>query len=259
MAATIKPSEALARDPEFFNKRPADVNWTLEVHTEEGVKNFVGVDWRCYGRFGEVGNVVVCDKDGKPAFDRPFYQEVRAINAIAYGRDPINDEVRIAVVKEERPHADDPENPDSEEAVMFGQVPMGFMEKLVGKDASKEWEDAESATVREVGQETGHKVVKSISRPPCPWHTASPSFTKSWVDLVFIEVDLDIIARLKLERGELIYKAEFIPVRTLIERIKQGKDEDGALYRGATSNSLWMIFFACFPELFVSAIVSSSE
>lgn len=257
MAATIKPSEALVRDPEFFNKRPADVNWTLEVHTKDGVKNFVGEDWRAYSRFGEVGNVVSCDKAGKPAFDRPFYQEARSINAIAYGRDPKTGELKIAVVKEERPHADDPENPDSKTSVKFAQVPMGFMDKLFGKDALRQWENAEQTSVREIAEETGAGVIKKVSRPSRPWHNASPTFVKSWVDLVFVEVDLGMIENLKLQRGELIYKAEFIPVRTLIKRIRQGKDEDDAFYRGATSNSLWMIFFACYPEFFVSAITSS--
>jgi hypothetical protein len=72
----------------------------------------------------------------------------------------------------------------------------------------------------------------------------------TWSDLYFIEVDLQKIEKAKLDHGEMIYKAEYLPVAEIMSRIREGQDKDGAIFRAATSLSTLMIFFACYPEFF---------
>ena len=57
------------------------------------------------------------------------------------------------------------------------------------------------------------------------------------------------IEKLKHDRNEPIFSAEYITVAELRRRIADGKDEVGAVYRGCTSNSVWFIFFCTHPEL----------
>lgn len=249
MAGTIRLSEALSRDPEFFSKRPADVNWTLRVDLSDGThQEFVGVDWEAKSRFGSVGNAVVVDREGKPQFDRPYYAEAPNVNVVAWGRDNRSGEVRVAIITEERPHADHPEIPDSKTALRFAQIPMGFLERILGKDALHQLEVRRVAAVREVAEETGATAIKGWSRPPCPWHNPSPSFVRSWSDLYFVEVDLAGVEALRQERTEPIFKAEYVSVRELLARIREGQSRDGAVFRGCTSLSVLMVFFACYPE-----------
>lgn len=205
-----------------------------------------GRDWRADSRFGSVHTAVVVDKDGKPVFDRPAYREAPNVNIIAFGRKKRwfrKDEVRVAVIRQPRPHADDPEQQgDDHPPVVFGQIPMGFLEKVLG-------ETPEQAARREVGEETGASAVINVTRPKYPWHNPNPTFVATWSDLYFVEVDLDKIEKLKFDRNEPIYSAEYIPIPELLRRIREGKDEEGAVYRMCTANSLWMIFFATHPEL----------
>ena len=73
-----------------------------------------------------------------------------------------NDEARFAVIRQPRPHADDPENPgNNHPPVVFGQIPMGFLKKITG-------ESIENGAVREVGEETGVSVILNIERPKYP-------------------------------------------------------------------------------------------
>lgn len=251
MAATIKPSEAKRRQPEFFEKRPKEVNWTLRVWANGPSKpplEFVGIDWEAISRFGKVENVVVIDPNGRPLFDRPAYHEAPNINAVAWGRDNRTGEIKIALITEERPHANHPEIPESTIPLKFSQVPMGFLEKLIGKDGIQRLEAKRFAAVREVQEETGASAIRGISRPPCPWHNPSPSFVATWSELFFVEVDLKQIEKMRTERTELIYRAEYITVRELLARIREGQDEEGAILRGCTSLSILMIFFSCYPE-----------
>ncbi|MBP6859313.1 MAG: NUDIX hydrolase [Candidatus Magasanikbacteria bacterium] len=240
MSATKKPSDV---GSEFFAGRPADVNWTLYVDRPDGARDqFAGINWEATSRFGAVRNVVVCGVDGTPAFDRPEYREAPSVNVVAWGRTK-DGAIKIGVMHEARPHADDPRNPRSREAVVVGQIPMGFKDKVVGK-----FESGPDAATREVREETGAAVVE-VFQPNHPYHNACPTFVASWTDLLFVEVDLDRIENINPQHGELIYKAEYIEVSELLRRIRKGEHE-GALYRAATTLSILMIFFATFPDFF---------
>ncbi len=245
----VKPSEALAKKPDFFEKRPVDVNWTLWIRRSDGTEEeLVGVDWKAISRFGKVEAAVVTDNEGNPVFDRPAYYEAPNVNIVAWGRDNRTGEIRIAIIAEERPHALHPEMPEKEVSLRFAQVPMGFLEKLIGKDELAKLEFKGAAAIREVEQETGASTVRGWTRPACPWHNPSPSFVATWSDLFFIEVDLDRVSELKLEKNEPIYKAEYLPAREVLARIREGQDKDGTIFRACTSLSILMIFFACNPE-----------
>jgi ADP-ribose pyrophosphatase YjhB (NUDIX family) len=213
--------------------------WKLVVNGKPMPDN---TEWEVQSSFGAVKTAVVLDNAGTPVFDRPMYEEAPNVNMVAYGRTE-DGEVKVAVIRQPRPHADDPENRgvDGHAPVVFGQVPMGFIEKLLG-------ESLEQAAERETSEETGARTVISVTRPKCPYHNPNPTFVRTWSDLVFVEVDLKRIESLRSTRNEPIYSAEYIPVPELLKRIRDGRDEQGALYRMCTANSVWLIFFATFPD-----------
>lgn len=246
MAATKKPSEATVVSPQFFETRSSDINWTLRVKESGGkTHEFVGADWEAVSRFGEVRNVVVFGLDGKPSFDRPEYREAPNVNMVAWG---IKDGIaHIAILHEARPHADNPVNPSSKNPMVFGQIPMGFLNKLLGQD--RKFEPGANGAVREIVEETGATAVISVRQSLFPWHNPNPTFVATWSELYFVQVDLDKIEALKPSHGEMIYKAEYIPVAELMERIRKGQHK-GALYRAATTLSILMIFFATYPQYF---------
>ena len=253
MSGTVSPEKAKETDPNFFEKRPSDVNWTLQVTDDQGKNHeFVGVNWKASSRFGSVTNEVVVGPDGQPQFDRPAYHEAPNVNMIVWGRDIQTGEVKIAIITEERPHADHPEKPDSSTSLKFAQIPMGFMDKIIGTGGLTELEIGETAAIRETQEETGASVILGWTQPACPWHNPSPSFVASWSDLYFVEVDLDRIGEIKESHGEQIFKAEYLPIKELLARIREGQSDDGSFFRACTSLSLLMIFFACYPEFWPS-------
>jgi len=253
MSGTVSPKEAKKINPDFFKNRPADVNWTLHVIDDQGKHHkFVGVDWEARSRFGRVTSEVVVGADGQPQFDRPAYHEAPNVNVIAWGRDVRTGEVKIAIITEERPHADHPEKLDSSVSLKFAQIPMGFMDKIIGQEGMAKLEIGETAAIREIGEETGASVIRGWTQPAYPWHNPSPSFVATWSDLYFVEVDLDRIGEIKESHGEQIFKAEYLPIKELLARIREGQGTDGAIFRACTSLSLLMIFFACYPEFWPS-------
>lgn len=253
MSGTIMPSEAKQRKPDFFAKRPEDVNWTLKVKTEDGKElEFVGVDWKASSKFGSVENVVAIGLDDQPIFDRPVYSEAPNVNVVAWGRDTRTGEVRIAIITEQRPHANHPTQPDSTIPLNFAQIPMGFLEKIIGKTELSKLEFGKAAAMREVEEETGASVVRGVSQPACPWQNPSPSFVASWSGIYFIEVDLDRIGEMKKEKTEPIYKAEYLLIKELLARIREGQNlsiPEAPIFRACTSLSALMIFFSCNPEI----------
>lgn len=220
--------------------------WVLKVNGEEMPPD---TEWEINSRFGDIKTAVVMKPDGTPGFDKPVVYEAPATNVVAWGRG--KDGVRVGVIRQPRPHADDPRNQwqNDHAPIVIGQLPMGYLDTLAGG----KFETPEEGAVREVGEETGATAVISIERPNCPWHNPNPTFVASWTDLLFVEVDLDKVEALKADHNEPIYSAEYISVPELLRRIRQGQDEKGAYYRMATANSLWFIFFACYPEFFVVA------
>ncbi len=216
--------------------------WRLEVNGEVMPPRTI---WRVSSPFGEVEPVVVCHTDGTPNFDRPSYAEAPHVNVVPWGVDNAG-VVKIGVIRQPRPHADDPVpgNGNGNEVVV-GQTPMGFLERFTG-------ESLEVAAVRETGEETGARTVLNIVQPNYPFHNPNPTFVRTWADLYFVQVDLDRIEVLRPDRHEPIYSAEYITATDLLKRIRDGTDEEGAVYRGCTSLSIWMIFFATFPEFFIA-------
>jgi 8-oxo-dGTP pyrophosphatase MutT (NUDIX family) len=248
----ISVSEALRRNPELFSKKPTDDNWFLTAKTPDGkVHEFpAGTDWKAVSRrFGMVESAVETDSNGNPQNERPRYWEADNVNIVAHGLDKKTGQVKIAMLVEERPRALHPKNHELDGSLRFGQVPMGFLGKIFGKEAAHILESAEEGAIRELGEETGIKGVRSMFRPLFPYHNPSPSFVATWSMLFFFEVDLDKIEEQKLDHDEKIFKAEFLPIPELLRRIKQGQIEDGTIYRAGTSLSILMIFFSTFPHL----------
>lgn len=252
MTATIKPSDArkLFVNPEdeatFFGDKG---RWALTVNGERQAK---GSDWEAASPFGSVSEAVVLGGDGKPLFTRPIYREAPNVNCVVWGIG--NDgKARFAVISQPRPHADDPEHRDEHghKPIVFGQVVMGFLERIIGKDLVERHEAIAQGAAREASEEAGVAVVKNITYPACPWHNPNPTFVATWSDLAFVEVDLNVINALKDDRNEPIFSAEYITAEELRRRVAQGKDENGSLYRMCTANSVWFIFFCTHPELFM--------
>lgn len=213
-----------------------------------------GGDWKVESRFGCVETAVVVDENGKSVFDRPAYREAPNVNCIAYGVGS-DGKTRVAIIRQPRPHADDPEQPgNNHQPIVFGQIPMGFLRKIAGEDIELDFESVEAGAVREVAEETGASAVITMERPKYPWHNPNPTFVATWSNLVFLRVDLDKVQQHRSTRNETIYTAEYISIKELMRRTAQGKDEQGAAYRMCTSNSLWWIFFCTHPELLREAL-----
>lgn len=245
MSATKKFAEVSRRES-FVAFVKGRGRWTLVAPDGSETR---GRDWECVSEFGLVSSAVVVDANGDPLFDRPVYREAPNVNIVAWGRDA-SGTVKVGVIRQPRPHADDPEKPgDGHPPMVFGQIPMGFLEKIIGKDMIARYESVERGAAREVAEETGAGVVRSIERPATPWHNPNPAFVATWSDLLFVEVDLEKVEALKADRSEPIFSAEYVPIPELLRRIRDGKDEQGAVYRMCTANSAWMVFFACHPEL----------
>lgn len=226
--------------------------WKMTFTGPEGIHDVPiprGVSWQISSRFGSIRDAVVMSDDGTPLFDKPVVYEAPATNVVAWGRGE-DGSVRIGVIRQPRPHADDPEHQgsDGHPPVVFGQVPMGYLEKLLGGN----FETPEQGAAREVGEETGATAVIRIERPASAWHNPNPTFVGSWTDLVFVEVDLTKIEVLKHDHSEPIYSAEYVPVATLRKWIREGRDETGAIFRMCTANSVWFIFAETHPELWNS-------
>lgn len=244
MAATKSYRDALAEMSDEarskFLKNPN--RWKIEVG---GFLQPPGTDVRISSPFGEVRTVVVMNDDGTPAFDRPDYREAPATNLVVYG---IEDDgtVKIAALSQYRPHADDPFNQgvDGHKAVLIGQVPQGFLDKMGGGKL----ETPEEGGLREAGEEAGAQGFISVERPKIPWQNNNPSHERGWIDVLFIKVDLKRIEALRHDKKEPIYAANYVTVKELFRLIREGRGEDGALFRACNSNSTWMIFFATYPE-----------
>jgi len=234
---TVSNSEAEKLRPGFFAGRGSNVNQL----TVDGKPVPPEVDWEVKSPFQTIKPLVVCDKNGMPQFDRPGVWEAPNVNLVVWGRRKEDGMPMIGVINQPRPYADDPRDPNSQESVVFDQTPMGFLEKLLG-------ETLEETARREAGEEAGaNSAILKVYQPLNPWHNPSPSFVCSWSDLYFVEVDLEKIEELKQDKSEPIYKLEYIPLPELLRRIASG-EKDGALYRGCTSNSVWLIWLAWHPS-----------
>lgn len=238
----VLPSQAQKANPDFFKARPQ--NWVLRIKRPGGaVEEFEGVDWEAVSPFGAVRSAVVTDNEGKPVFDRPRYEEAPNVNIVAWGRDRRTRQIRVALISQPRPHADDPTNSENTDPLVFAQIPMGFKEKLLGKDQLDNFESSKDAASRETSEETGATVIKNIFEPEFPYHNPNPTFVGTWSDLVFVEVDLDKVEELKASRNEPIFKAEYIPLQEVWKEIRTGKTDRG-ISRMCTSNSALLVYLS---------------
>ncbi len=243
----ILPSEAIKSNPEFFEGRTQ--NWILRIKKADGtIEEHAGVDWEAVSPFGAVRSAVVTDEYGKPVFDRPRYEEAPNVNIVAWGRDKKTGQIKVALISQPRPHADDPTNPENTEQLVFAQIPMGFKIKVLGRDQIEAFESSKAAGKRETGEETGAFVIKDVFEPEFPFHNPNPTFVGTWSDLIFVEVDLDKIEELKYDRSEPIFSAEYVPLKQLWKEIKVGKTDRG-ITRMCTSNSALIIYLSYLGDL----------
>lgn len=239
MSATIRYSEiALGAKARFLDEQNSGNRWRLSIN---GAPIPIGTDWKAESPFGSIETAVVLKLDSSPAFDRPVLREAPNVNIIAWGRDN-RGEVKIGIIRQPRPHADDPISRQraGHSPVLFGQIPMGFIDR---------GEALEKAATRETGEETGASVVLGVKRPKQPFHNPNPTHIASWSDLLFVEVDLDKVGALRTDSDEVILTAEYISIKELLSRVANGVDEAGAYYRMCTANSALFIFFCTYPEL----------
>ena len=243
----VLPSEAKKANPDFFEGRPQ--NWILRIKKADGtIEELAGVDWEAISPFGAVRSAVVTDDEGKPIFDRPRYEEAPNVNIVAWGRDKNTRQVRVALISQPRPYADDPTNSGNTEQLTFAQIPMGFKDRIIGKDQLEAFESSKDAALRETSEETGATVVKDIFQPEFPYHNPNPTCVGTWSDLVFVEVDLEKIEELKADRNEPIFKAEYVPLKQVWQEIKAGKTDRG-ITRMCTSNSALLVYLSYLGEL----------
>jgi len=219
--------------------------WQLLV---DGKQIPAGTSWEAKSLFGSVHAVVVCDEHGNPVFDRPVYREAPNVNMVAWGIDG-DGKVRVAVIRQPRPHSDLPGQPgvNDHPAVVFGQIPMGFLEKTAGIDDDN-FENLKAGAIREIKEETGATAVLEVERPQTPLLNPAPSFCATWSELFFVKVDLNQIEALKPSHSEPIYSADYITLSELRKRIAEGVDSEGAIYRYGNACALWLIFLCCHPE-----------
>jgi 8-oxo-dGTP pyrophosphatase MutT (NUDIX family) len=182
-------------------------------------------------RFGKVESRVQLKADGSLDFDRMVYHESANINAVVWGRDE-DGEIRVAITIQGRPFADDPYGGPSE-PIIFGQpCVMGFnLARVAGEDAA----------IREASEEAGTQSAV-IDVRFLGHHNPNPTFCATWSDLLSIQVDLTKVTD-QVDRKELIYRAEYVPIKELLRRISVSQYE-GVNYRSATANDAFFVWLA---------------
>ena len=234
MTGWIIAEEAERRVPGFFAAR-GENSWQVDVDNR-----------LISSRFGVAEVRVQTKPDGTPDFDRVVYGEAPNINAVVYGFGP-NRVCKVAVVNQARPFADLPTGEPAEVPIVFGQpCVMGFRHNLGGLNLSKAFEAAYQSAAREAAEEAGVKGVLHIAQ--LGYHNPNPTFVSTWSELFEIEVNLDTLTG-ETDRAELIYKAEYLPLKEVLRRIAQG-EHNGVNYRSATANNALFVWLSGRPELF---------
>ncbi len=243
----ISTEKAVKKDPSF----PEKATWGITIKSVktgevyEFAPGTVDVEW--ISRFGSYRSAVVTDNEGNPLYDKPRSDEAPNVNIIAWGKDQNTHEVKVAIISQARPHADNEFETDNIDPMVFEQIPMGFKDKIIGKDQIEKFESVNEAASRETTEETGAFAVLDITYPEYPKHYPNPSFIGTTSDLVFVEVDLNQIDKMKMDRTEPIFKSDYIPVSKLLKDIKNGKTDHGYA-RMCTANSAILIFLAGLEE-----------
>lgn len=239
MAGWITPQEALVRDPKFFRKRGKNA-WKMDAKNR-----------RIHSRFGFAEVRVQTKPDGTPDFDRVVYGEAPNINAVVWGID--SDGVyRVAVVIQLRPFADHPAGWN--ESVTFGQpCVMGFLDRIVGRKLAEVFESSLTGATREALEEAGAREILSIKE--MGGHNPNPTFCATWSELLDIQVDLAKVEE-RTDKDELIYKAEYMPVKKVLDLIGRGgllPADGGVSYRSATANDAFLVWLSRHPEALAQA------
>lgn len=229
----VTVQEALEIDPDFLTNR-GEGAWVIDPGNYE-----------IRSRFGFVQIRVQLREDGTLDFDRAVYGEAPSINAVCWGKSPSTGNVLIAVVDQGRPFSDNPDGTPADPPIVFGQpAVLGFLDKVVGKEAAQAYEKAGEAAIREALEESGATSVINIQS--MGYHNPSPTFCATWPALFDVEVDLLEIG-VDVDRTELIYKADYYSLADIRERIAAGEYE-GVNYRAGMANAALMVWLCRHPE-----------
>ncbi|OGC51806.1 hypothetical protein A2982_03245 [candidate division WWE3 bacterium RIFCSPLOWO2_01_FULL_39_13] len=233
MPTWVSPQEAERRLPGFFKERGENA-WKLDVPSR-----------RMYSRSGFAQVRVQTKPDGSPYFDHVVYGEAPGVNAVTWGvtEDGI---YKVAVVVQARPFADTPDGQPADPPIIFGQpAVMGSLKRVVGEEETVEaFEKAEDCALREAVEEAGVGAIKAITL--LGYHNPNPASCATWSELLDIEVDLTKVSE-HTDKEELIFRAEYLPVREILRRIGVGEHE-GVNYRSATANSAFLVWLCRHPE-----------
>jgi hypothetical protein len=185
--------------------------------------------------------IVLVGKGGEPGYDRPVLREKRSVLAVVWGRDA-DGNVRLGLIRQKRPPADDPRAPgDEHEAMTFAQVVMGYM---LDGDTVKE------GALRERLEEAGQCTVLNVEELSFPLLNLEPNTFATWHHFAFVEVDLSTVDLGHTEEDEFIHGVMYLPIAEVLRRIASGWDSEGASYRGGGTLAVLMIFFARHTEIF---------
>ncbi len=229
----ITPQEAVRLNPDFFTERGKQ-EWLYDTRRDG-----------YYSEFGFAEYRIQTGRDGMPAFGRVVYGEKPNINGVVWGKDA-DGIVKVAVIVQARPLADMPSGMAAEMGIIFGQpCVMGFRDNFGGmKNLEKVFEAAQDAAVREALEEAGVQDIIDVQN--MGHHNPNPTFCATWSELFDIEVDLTKITGVT-DRTEQIYRAEYISVKEVLQRIASGEYE-GVNYRSATANDALMVWLTRHPE-----------
>lgn len=231
MKGWITPQEAARLDPEFFTRR-AQQEW----HYDERREGY-------YSPFGFAEYRIQVDANGKPVFGRVCGGEIPVINAVAFFKR--NGIWYVGVTFQVRPFADDSYGVPADPPIKFAQPIMGFRERIVGETATEVFENAETGATREALEEAGVMDIISIKSMGSHWgNPTGPLVTPS--DLLEIEVNPDTLIS-AVDRTELIYKCEYMPVKELLLHIAEGV-HDGVNFRASVAMNTFFVFLALHPE-----------
>lgn len=238
MPSWITPGRAEELVPGFFAAR-GENSWQVDANGR-----------RISSRFGFAEVRVQTKPDGTPDFDRVVYGEAPNINAVIYGIGPYGT-CHVAVTVQARPFADLPTGEPAETPIVFGQpCVMGFRQAFGGFNMTKVFEASVGAAAREAIEEAGAEGVLRVI--PLGHHNPNPTFVASWSELFEIEVDLTKVTG-QTDRSELIYRAEYVPLGELLQRIAHG-EHNGVNYRSATANNALFVWLSSHPELLAQLV-----
>lgn len=214
MAGWVTLEEALRLDPDF------KAGWSCDPTGH----------WS-HPMFGSAEQRVQLKPDGMPAFDRVIVGETPNINAVVWGREP-DGTVKIAVIIQARPFADNPDGTPADPSIIFGQpCVMGFTPEGIGA----------AGAFREASEEAGAEHAFIGKPEDLGYINPNSTFCASWTKCWAIQVDLSRVTG-ETDRTEGIFKAPYVPLGDVIERIGRGFHTDPDLgrieYSSAMPNSV---------------------